>query len=377
VLTEEQKLLAKSASEWVSASAPIARLRKLRDAADPIGYSRDEYARMAELGWTAIPFADEHGGASLGMAELAVVLEALGRGLAPEPLFSSVLLGGLSVSLGGTPEQKARLLPGLIAGEKLITLAYQERASRHDPFRVTTRAERGASGVTLRGSKTQVLDAHVADALVVVARSSGEAGTRDGITLALVERGAKGLEIVRQSRVDSRNAAIVELDGVEVGEAAILGGIGNGGEILERVLDRATLGISAEMLGGMSEAFERTLAYLKERVQFGVPIGSFQALKHRAARLFIEIELCRSLVMAAARALDDGLEEAPRLVSAAKARCSDAFLQVANEAIQMHGGIGMTDEHDIGFFLKRARAAEMTLGDATHHRARFARLSGY
>jgi acyl-CoA dehydrogenase len=264
-----------------------------------------------------------------------------------------------------------------VAGEALLALAFQERRSRYELRRVATRAERSGGAFRLEGEKLQVLDGHVADALVVAARSSGAEGDAEGITLFLVERGAPGLETVRQSRVDARNAALVRLAGVRVGPEAVVGELARGGDLLEAVVDRATVGLCAEMLGSMGEAFDRTLAYLKARQQFGVPIGSFQALKHRAAQMFIEVELARSAVMAAARSVDAGDAEAQRLVSLAKARCSDAGLLVGNEAVQMHGGIGMTDEHDIGFYLKRARVAAQTFGDAEHHRERWARLAGY
>jgi alkylation response protein AidB-like acyl-CoA dehydrogenase len=194
-----------------------------------------------------------------------------------------------------------------------------------------------------------------------------------------VPRDAPGLVVERQHRVDTRGAALLRLDGVRVGADAVLGGEGQGGALLERVLDRAAIALSAEMLGGMAACFEMTLEYLRARKQFGVPIGSFQALKHRAARMFVELELVRSIVLAAHRALDDGADDQRirRLASAAKARCSDAFVLVGNEGVQMHGGIGMTDEHEVGFFLKRARAAEITFGDAAFHRDRVARLDGY
>jgi alkylation response protein AidB-like acyl-CoA dehydrogenase len=199
------------------------------------------------------------------------------------------------------------------------------------------------------------------------------------VTLFLVPRDARGLAVEPLHRVDARGAALVRLDGVRVAGDAILGAEGQGAALLERVLDRATIGLGAEMLGGMAACFEMTLDYLRTRKQFGVPIGSFQALKHRAARMFVELELVRSIVLAAHRALDDGADDAriSRLASAAKARCSDAFVLVGNEGVQMHGGIGMTDEHDVGFFLKRARAAEITFGDAAFHRDRVARLDGY
>ncbi len=377
VLTEDQELLAKTAADFAAEHSPVSRVRALRDANDADGFSRELWRQMAELGWVGIPFPEEFGGADMGLAGLAVVLEALGRTLAPEPFLSSVLLGGQALLLGGSERQKSEWLPKLLEGERLVTVAYQERRSRYDLRCVATRAERNGSGWRLRGEKIQVLDGSAADGIVVVARTSGGERDADGITLFAVRPGASGLRIERQHRVDSRNAAVVSLDGVAVGAEDVVGDEGRGGDLLERVVDRATVGLCAEMLGSMSEAFERTLGYLKQREQFGVPIGSFQALKHRAAQQFIEIELCRSVVMAAARGVDEGAEDAARLVSLAKARCSDAAILVANEAIQMHGGIGMSEEHDIGLYLKRARVAELTFGDSAFHRDRWARLGGY
>ena len=376
VLNEDQELLAKTAADFVSEKSPVGRMRELRDERDPDGFSRALWKEMAELGWVGIPFSEAHGGAEMGLAELAVVLEALGRNLAPEPFLSTVLLGGQALLLGGSDVQKAEWLPGVAAGDKLLALAHQEPKSRFDLHRVATRAERDGDAWILTGEKIAVLDGASADAIVVVARSDGAETDETGITLFLVPADTAGLRVERQWRVDSRQAALLHLEGARVGAAAVVGTEGGGLPLLSQVIDRATVGVAAEMLGSMSEAFERTLAYLRDRMQFGVPIGSFQALKHRAANLFIEIELCRSVVMAAARAVDEGLEEAPRLVSLAKARCSEAGVLVANEAIQMHGGIGVTDEHEIGFYLKRARAAELTFGDAAWHRDRWARLAG-
>ncbi len=377
VLSEDQELLAKTAEDFVAEHSPVSRMRELRDKEDPVGFSRDLWREMAGLGWVGIPFPEELGGADMGLAELAVVMEALGRTLAPEPFLSTVLLGGQVLLRSGSEAQKAKWLEQAVAGEAVLALAYQERRSRYDPERVSTRAEREGSGWRLTGEKLHVLDGHVADAIVVSARSSGEEADADGITLFLVEPGASGLAIERQTRVDSRNAAVLRLESVTVGDDAVVGEVGQAAAVLESVIDLATVGLCAEMLGSMNEAFRRTLDYLKAREQFGVPIGSFQALKHRAAQLFIEIELSRSAVMAAARAVDDDHPEARQLVSVAKARCSDTAVLVGNESVQMHGGIGMTDEHDIGFYLKRARVAAQTFGDARWHRDRWARLGGY
>jgi len=377
VLSEDQELLAKTAADFVRERSPVARVRQLRDTRDPDGFSRALWREMAELGWVGIPFPEAFGGAGLGLADLAVVLEQLGSTLAPEPFLSTVLLGGQALLLGGSDAQREAWLPGVCAGERFLTLAWQEPRSRYDLARVETAARPADGGWRLYGEKIQVPDAAVADALVVAARTAG--GPRDaaGISLFLVRRDAPGLAVTPQTRIDHRGAGLVRLDGVAVAREDLVGPLDGGGALLEQVVDRATAGLCAEMLGGMTQIFEDTLRYLMERVQFGVPIGSFQALKHRAARVFMEIELARSTTMAVVRAVDADDPGLAKLVSLAKARCADAFLLAANEAVQMFGGVGMTDEYDVGFYLKRARVAEITFGDAAWHRERWARLSGY
>jgi alkylation response protein AidB-like acyl-CoA dehydrogenase len=376
-LTEDQTMLARTAGDFVAGHAPLSRLRKLRDDRDERGFTPAIYSKLAELGFTAIPFAEADGGVGLGFAELVLVTEALGRGLAPEPLIPSVVLAGRTLALAGSAQQKAAWLGPLIAGERVLALAHASPTSRFDLTRAPFRAERSGAGFRLQGQATQVWGGYLADACVVAARSAGHDGEPSGITLFLVPTHTPGLRVERQQRVDSVNAARLTAEGVELREADVIGVVDQGFTTLERVVDEATVALCGEMLGGMLEAFERTRAYLRERKQFGVPIGSFQALKHRAARLFIELELSRSALMAAARALDAQSSEAAQLVSVAKARLSDAYCLVANEAVQMHGGIGMTDEHDIGLFMKRARACELSFGDAAYHRDRFARLAGY
>ncbi len=371
VLSEDQELLAKTAADFAAEHAPVSRVRALRDARDPIGYSRDLWRQMAELGWVGIPFAEQHGGADMGLAELVCVLEALGRGLAPEPFLGCVLLAGRAIQRAGSEAQQAAWLPRIASGDVVAALAYQEAGSRYDPTRIEATAAPRGSGWRLSGQKIQVLDAVGADLLVVAARCGG------GIGLFLVASDATGVQVVPQTRIDHRNAALVKLDDVDVSQDAALGSPDAGGALLEEVVDYASVGLTGEMLGSMARAFELTLEHLKSREQFDAPIGSFQALKHRAANVYIEIELCRSAVMAAARAVDAGDAEAAELVSLAKARCSDAALLTANEAVQMFGGVGMTDEYDIGFYLKRARVAQQTFGDAGWHRERWARLRGY
>ena len=376
LLTEEQELLKETAREFVREKAPVAELRKLRDEKSLDGFSRELWREMAELGWAGIIFPEDVGGVDIGHTELGIVLEETCRALVASPLVSTVLLAGNAVLIGGNETQRKDVLTAVCTGAWILALALQE-GTRHDPYAIATRAEQTASGYTLHGKKTFVLDGHVADQLVVVARTSGEAGERDGLTLFLLDAAAEGVSRLRTIMVDSRNAANVELDGVEVERSAVLGTVGAGADVLDAVLDRATAVFSAELLGTCLEAYERTLQYLKDRKQFGVPIGSFQALKHRAANMFVEIELARSIVLDALQAIDEGRPDLPQLASVAKARLSGAAFQIGNEALQMHGGIGMTDEEEIGLFLKRARVAQFTLGDASYHRDRYATLQGF
>jgi len=375
--SEDQELIAKTAADFVGERSPIARVRALRDAGDPVGFSRELWKEMADLGWVGIPFAEVHGGADLGLAELTLVVEALGRGLAPEPFLSTVLLAGQLLQRSGDEAACAKWLPGVCSGDTILALAYQGATSRYEVFSPAVVATAKGDGFLLTGQAIQVLDGHVADALIVSARTSGEQGEASGLSLFVVPKDASGLEIVRQSRVDDRNAALVQLSDVAVSASDALAGIDGGGQLLQETIDRATIGLCAEMLGGMQHAFELTLEHLKTREQFETVIGTFQALKHRAADLFIEIELSKSAVMAAARAADGDDVELARYASLAKAQCSEAYVRVTNEAVQMFGGVGMTDEYDIGFYMKRARATELTFGDAAYHRDRWAALGGY
>ena len=376
VLTEDQELLAQTARDFVRTNSPLSRLRALRDGQE-MGFSPDMWQEMAQLGWAGILIPEKYGGAGMGLADLAVVLEAVGRNLAPEPFLSTVLLGGQLLANAGSPEQKQTWLPGIATGNKILALAYQEARSRYDLNRVSTQAAAEGDAWRLSGEKIQVLDGQNADALIVSARTAGEDSDQDGVTLFLIAPDTPGVAIIPQTRVDNRAAALANLDGVKVGAESVVGTVGQGFQTLSHIVDLATVGLCAEMLGGMSQIFDDTLDYLKTREQFGVVIGSFQALKHRAAKVFMEIELCRSVVMAVANAADAGENDLALLVSLAKARCSDAFILATNEGVQMHGGIGMTDEHDAGLYMKRARAAEMTFGDAAWHRDRWARLRGY
>lgn len=367
VLTEDQEFIQKTAADFVSEKSPVSRFRELRDKQDATGFSRALWKEMADLGWAGIPYSEDVGGADMGFAELAVVMEELGRSLAPEPFLSTVLLAGQALALSENQALAKEWLTKICAGEAVLSVAYQEARSRYDLAAIETTATQDGGGFKITGEKIQVLDGHVADALLVSAKLDG------AVKLFLVPSDAAGLTITRQTRLDDRNAALVTLDGVSVGADAEVGD----GTLLANVVDRATVGLCAEMLGGMQQALDLSIEYLKTREQFDVVIGTFQALKHRAADVFIEIELCKSAVMAAARAIDSGDADTAKLVSVAKAKCSDAYVLAANEGVQFFGGVGMTDEYDIGFYMKRARAAELTFGDAAFHRDRWATLAGY
>ena len=374
VLTEEQTMLQRAAKDFVASRSPMKRVRQVAmHTASREGYSRELWQEMAKLGWLGLTIAEEHGGSALGHRYAMVVLEVLGKGLVPEPFVSTVMLGAAAIELGGSKSQRSEHLAAIAAGERLFALAHQEAGTRYALAAVDTSADAKDGGYVLRGEKVHVMDGPLADFFIVSARA------RDGIALFVVPASAKGVTIERQSRLDGRSAALVRFDGVMATEDARLGAPEKGLALLERVVDVGTIGLCAEMLGGMSAAFAMTLEYLKTREQFGVAIGTFQALQHRAARLYVETELARSAVMFAHGVLD-GLDvnaSAARAASVAKAKCSDAFMLVAHEAVQMHGGIGMTEEHDLGLYVKRARVAEMTFGDAAYHRDRFGRLGGF
>lgn len=375
-LSSEARLVRDQAQAFFAERSPVRALRQLRDNSDASGFSRPLWQEMTELGWSGFLVSEVHGGSEFGLLGLGLVLEAAGRTLAPTPLLSTALIGASALLLGGSEAQRHEHLPALAAGERLFALAMEEGA-HHAPGHVQTRAERTDRGWRLSGEKRFVPDGGLADVLIVTARTGGETGDAGNISLFLVPAATPGVTVSRRVMVDSRNAAAIRLDAVEVGEEALLGEADAGMAVLEPLLDRAYVGLAAEMLGLASEAFDRTLQYLKDRRQFGVPIGSFQALKHRAGLMFCELELLRSAVLGALEALEAGAPEARLLASVAKAKACDAVWLIGNEAIQMHGGIGMTDEHEIGLFLKRARVAQQTFGDGPFHRDRYASLMSY
>lgn len=379
VLTEDQQLLKDSAKSFCQQSAPISVLRRLRDSKDENGYDTQLWQQMVELGWAGMAIPEAYGGFEFGYGGLGVVLEESGRTLVSSPLIASVLIGASIINEIGNEEQKSSLLPKIAGGEMLVALALDEH-SNHAPSRIATSAEKTDNGFVLNGRKTLVLDGHVAEKLIVVARTSGTRDETAGISVFLVDSALVGVDITRTTMVDSRNAANIEFTNVGVSSEALLGELDGGFAAIDKVLDIARIGLAAEMLGSIQAVFEQTLEYLKQREQFGVLIGSFQGLQHRAATMYSEIELCKSAVRAALSTLDNPEstpKEIARVASVAKSKLSEVFFLVSNEGVQMHGGIGMTDEVDIGFYIKRARVAQQFLGDASFHRERFATLNGF
>ena len=376
VLTDDQTMIRDSADGFFAAEAPVAQMRALRDSADATGFDRGLWAKMAEMGFAGVLVPEAHGGAGMGYVAAGLLHEAIGRNLTASPLLATAVLAATALVRGGSPEQQAHYLPLIASGERLFALAADE-APRHAPTHVTTRAEASGNGFKLNGVKGFVLDGHVADTLIVAARTAGADDDRDGITLFFVDAKAPGVDVARRSMVDSRNAARVTLSDVQVDGADVLGSVGEGWAVLERVFDAGRAVLAAEMLGVAGESFRTTVDYLKTREQFGQKIGSFQALQHRAAQLFCEVELARSVTLRALTALDADEERVALFVSLAKAKAGEVARLSTNEGVQMHGGIGMTDDVDIGLYMKRARAAAETFGDTAFHGDRLASLMGY
>src|SRR5882672_9440876 len=376
VLNEEQSMLRDSARGLISDKAPVSHLRQLRDAKDATGFSRDVWKAFAEIGFAGLLVPENFGGSGLGCVEAGVVMEEIGRTLMPSPFLSTAVLAASALSRGGSAGQKLEYLPKIADGSLLAALAVDEGA-KHRPLQTRMQAVRFGNGFKLNGAKAFVVDGHTADLLIVAARTAGAAGERDGLTLFLVNPKAKGLEIERTAMVDSHNAARITFDNVEVNADSVLGEVDQGYQLLEGVLDIGRGAVASEMVGLSEEVFGRTVGYLKERKQFGKAIGEFQALQHRAAQLYIEIEITRAAVLKALQALDGDIEKATAAVAVAKARAGSTATRAVQEGVQMHGGMGMTDQFDIGFFMKRARVCQELFGDANYHADQLARMKSY
>jgi alkylation response protein AidB-like acyl-CoA dehydrogenase len=374
ILNEEQELLRDSAKDFLAELSPVASLRNLRDSGEE--WSAELWTEMAEMGWAGIVIPEQYGGLEFGFIGAGLLAEECGRTLASSPFLSSALVCSSLLAGLGDENQKSTLLPAVAGGELILALAVIEKGAA-GPEYAALEAKPEGDGFVLNGSKSHVVDGSIAHKFLVVARTSGEAGDTDGLGVFLVDREADDLEIRVQGNADNHSLAGLDFNAVRVEAADQLLQPGQVWPQLERALDIGAVCTSAEMLGLAEESFTRTVEYLKERKQFGVFVGSFQALQFRCAELFSELQLCRSAVLAALDAIDQDHKDRSVLASLAKAKCGKTAKLAVNEAVQMHGGIGMTDEFDIGFFMKRAAAARQEYGDDYYHADRFARLRGY
>lgn len=375
-LTEEQTLIREQASAWAIKESPVSRFRALRDAGSGDGYEKAIWDAMVEMGWTGILVPEEYGGSDLGFLTFGLVLEQLGRQLTASPLLPSALAGASALLLGGSAELREALLPKIVDGTAIFTLAVDEGA-HHRPESLALAARVSNGGFSLTGAKAGVAEGSTATHFVVAARTSGSPGDDEGISLFLVAAENRGVSRTPLKVVDSRDYADIQFDDVRVESDVLLGSLDEGLPLLQQILDRARAGTAAEMLGTASQAFDMTLEYLKTREQFGKVIGSFQGLGHRAAGLFSAMEQTRSCVEAALQAIDASEKNSAELASLAKCKAGQFLYNMTNELIQMHGGIGMTDEFDAGLYLKRARTLEASYGNRAYHRDRYARLLGF
>ncbi len=359
--SEEQELLRQSAVDFLNKESPITYARQMME--DERGYSEELWKKMADLGWMGLIYPESCGGSGLNMVDLVVILEEMGKLVLPGPFFSTVCLGGLAILEAGSPEQKQRYLPGIVAGTTKATLAVLEEDARWDEAGIKLQARRGKKGYSLSGVKLFVPDAHVADLIVCAVRTS------DGPVLLVVDRQQAGVIVTPLKTMDqTRKLCEVRFDKARVDAAAVLGTPGKGWDVLNRILDRSKVALCAEMCGGAQKVLDMTVEYAKMREQFGRPIGSFQAIQHKCANMLIQVESAKSATYYAAWAVANDAPEAALAAAMAKAYCSDAYRQVTAESIQVHGGIGFTWEHDIHLYFKRAKGSEVTFGDATWNR---------
>jgi alkylation response protein AidB-like acyl-CoA dehydrogenase len=372
-LNEDQTMLRDTAAPFIAEAAPVKHLRTLRDSKDETGFSRGLWSQFAEMGFTGIMVPEAHGGMGLGHVEAGIVLEEIGRNLTPSPFLTTALAAVEALKASGT--QSAEWLPKIASGAAIVALAVDESA-KHHPRHGSMKAERSGNGFKLSGQKSFVINGHVADMMIVVARTAGAEGESDGLTLFAVPKDA-GQTADPRRLLDSSIAAKVTFDGVEVDSDAVIGEVDGGWMVLSKLLDAGRVGAAAEMIGVGSAAMDMTVDYLKQRKQFGKLIGEFQALQHRAAHLYGEMEVARATVLKAQQLLDADDPRAELAVAVAKAKTGKAVRLAVQEGVQMHGGIGMTDEYDIGLYMKRDRALEEFFGDARYHAERVARMNGY
>ena len=358
ILSEEQQFLKDTALSFARDRTPVTHFRSLRDSNNIDCWDSGIWQEMVELGWSGILVPEEFGGSDFGIGGISVIMQELGKTLTPSPLLATAVLGVSVIKMLGSEDHKKIYLPKIVSGEITTAFAIDE-GHHHNPFQIETSATLSDEHWVLNGQKVFVLDGASANTILIVARTSGKPGESNGLSVFVANKDSAGLEISQISTADCRNYANISMNNLKLSQEACLGAADMAGEIVEKVLDLARIAMAAEMLGNMEEAFEVTVNYLKERKQFGVAIGSFQALQHRAAKMFCEIELTKSAVMAAMHAADESSNDLERLSSLAKFQAGETLHLVSNESIQMHGGIGVTDEYDIGFYLKRALLREL------------------
>lgn len=373
--TEDQAMLADSVTPFLAENAPVSHMRALRDAHDATGFSRDLWKQFAEMGLTGVLVPEDHGGMGMGHVEAGIILEQIGRNLTPSPFLATAVVAVEALKASG-PHLQGEWLPKIAAGDAIIALAIDEGA-KHRPQATSMVAARAGNGFTLSGKKQFVVHGHVADLLIVSARTSGEAGDEAGITLFAVPRDTAGLTTEAERLADSSLAARVTFDDVHVDADAVIGEVDAGWSVLTKLLDAGRVGAAAEMTGVGGAAMEMTFDYLKTRKQFGQLIGEFQALQHRAAHLYSEMGVARSVVYKAQQMLDDGDPRAEMFVAVAKAKAGNSCNLAVREGVQMHGGMGMTDAYDIGLYMKRDRGLNEFFGDARFHADRVAQMNGY
>ncbi len=373
---DDQAMLADSASQFLADEGAInTQLRHWRDTGCKDGFGHELWKQFGEMGFTGILVAEDDGGLGMGHVEAGIVLEEIGRNLTPSPFLTSSVLAATALGQGNK-DLRGRYLPGLLTGDSVFAVAIDEGA-KHRPERIATKAERSGNGFKLSGKKDFVIHGASADMIIVAARTSGADADRDGITLFAVPKDASGLSQDAVRLVDSSIATHLVLDGVVLDGDAVIGEIDGGRDVLDRMLNAGRIGAAAEGVGVARGAMDMTVNYLKQRKQFGKLIGEFQGLQHRAAHLYSELEISRAAVIKAQQLLDAGAESAELMVSVAKAKVGRTANLAVREGVQMHGGIGMTDEYDIGLYMKRDRALAEFLGDANYHTERVAQLSGY
>jgi len=373
--TDDQAMLKDTARPFIAESAPVAQLRKLRDTADATGFSRDLWKQFAEMGFTGMLVPEDKGGLGLGHVEAGIVLEEIGRNLTPSPFLATAVAAVAALKAGGATLGQ-QWLPRIATGDAIVALAIDEGA-KHRPAAIALAATRAGNGFKLSGAKRFVVHGHVADMLIVAARTAGASGEEAGITLFAVPKDAAGLSADPARLVDSSLASHLAFDGVELDADAVLGEVDQGWPVLQTLLDAGRAGAAAEMLGVGGAAMDMTVDYLKQRKQFGRLIGEFQALQHRAAHLYTEMEIARAAVLKAQQLLDEGSDQAALMVAVAKAKTGWAAGLAVREGVQMHGGIGMTDEYDIGLYMKRDRTLAELFGDANFHAERVAKMQGF